>query len=614
MIQKKIDILFTKAGQYNKYQFSIVILFFFQFVCSQFFHNNFSNLISRPFINLNNTYIRIEPNICKQYFNESNKDEIILSKNQIPTTSIILDFQIYCDSFKTYLISVFYYLGIILGSFISYIFYDKLETKITLGIFIPNQIICLILFQLLNYKNLKNNYYFLYINLFFLGQSEYIIVNNLFFYICDIIHLSYIPMFITIIISGRPISYLLGILFFNVMNFNWKTDLLIIAGINFIIYIITITYMVKSPKNALRNKKYANFTKYLLKISKRNNKKLKKEDFDFLLPFMSGKEKLEYENIFLLLNPKDINNVDYIEISSIMDDDEYNDSIDSIKNNKNEKSIYSYLKESFSSNYNEFNKGETSLKDDYLLSDDNNKIDSIKTLFNKIKMKDYSPLDLLKFKIQVINFCVLSFLWASYNFIKYGLDSTIKKIPEYNNNIFWVLCTHLIGLISLHIVMIIYISYKRAFHKLLVTFQLITFIALMMALYLNKGRKKINRYILSLVIVQVCWNCLYLLLILISLLIYPIMLRSKGFGLNIAFGTIGKLVIMFLVDSKNENEYILYFLTFDFFVILFSFALPKKIGSFVIDLNEHEENKKEKNHKINNDNEQLVYSKRKLTY
>lgn len=223
--------------------------------------------------------------------------------------------------------------------------------------------------------------------------------------------------------------------------------------------------MVKSPKNALRNKKYANFTKYLLKISKRNNKKLKKEDFDFLLPFMSGKEKLEYENIFLLLHPKDINNVDYIEISSIMDDDEYNDSIDSIKNNKNEKSIYSYLKESFSSNYNEFNKGEASLKDDYLLSDDNNKIDSIKTLFNKIKMKDYSPLDLLKFKIQVINFCVLSFLWASYNFIKYGLDSTIKKIPEYNNNIFWVLCTHLIGLISLHIVMVIYISYKRAFHK-----------------------------------------------------------------------------------------------------------------------------------------------------
>ena len=69
------------------------------------------------------------------------------------------------------------------------------------------------------------------------------------------------------------------------------------------------------------------------------------------------------------------------------------------------------------------------------------------------------------------------------------------------------------------------------------------------------------------------------------------MLRSKGLGFNIAFGTIGKLAIMFLVDLKNEHEYILYFLIFVFLLLIFSNGLPKRIGSFVLDLPKSEENK-----------------------
>ena len=147
---------------------------------------------------------------------------------------------------------------------------------------------------------MKNNLFILYPNLFVLGLSEYIIINILFLYICDIIHLSKIPMFITIIISGRPISCLLGIYFLTFSNLNWKTDLSFIAGVDIIIYIFILIYMINSPKVALRNNNYINFIKNLLKISKINKKLLLKEDFDFLLPFMNEKEKVEYENIFLL--------------------------------------------------------------------------------------------------------------------------------------------------------------------------------------------------------------------------------------------------------------------------------------------------------------------------
>ena len=49
-LQKKLDLTLSKAGQYNRYQIIIVILFSLQFMCSQFFHNNFTYLITRPFI------------------------------------------------------------------------------------------------------------------------------------------------------------------------------------------------------------------------------------------------------------------------------------------------------------------------------------------------------------------------------------------------------------------------------------------------------------------------------------------------------------------------------------------------------------------------------------
>ncbi len=91
------------------------------------------------------------------------------------------------------------------------------------------------------------------------------------------------------------------------------------------------------------------------------------------------------------------------------------------------------------------------------------------------------------------------------------------------------------------------------------------------------------------------------------------MLRSKGFGLNIGLGTIGQLVIMFLIDFRDENEYILYFLIFDFFVLVFSYALPDRIGNFVIDLNENNQKEKEKNNTTNIEEMLDNIERRKLT-
>jgi len=572
-IQNSLDSLFLKAGQFNRYQFIMVSLFTLQYFCCQFFHVNFSHMTSKPIIYFNNTETRLDTDMCNKYFTGENPPyELVLSKEQIPTTSMILDFNLSCETSKIYFLDIIYYFGNIIGSCIAYHFYEKAGSKISLCIFTVMQFICFFLFQCLNISSIYNNIYFLYVNLFLLGFSHYIIVNLLFLYICDIINLKHIPLFITIIVSGRYLASLSGIAFFRYLKINWKNCMSMVGGLNVITFALILYYMVSSPKAALRNNNYMNFVRYLLKISKKNNKALKKNDFDFLVAFMGYKEKCEYEEFFHefidknnIMNNKDDNKID--------NDDEYKDLFiksDPIKDLERR----------------------NTLKDEYLMSEENNKIGSIKTLFNETRMRDYSFFDFFKFQEHLINFSVVTFLWIVYNLIKSGLDFTLNVFPQYYNTVGWIILINVFGLITLFIIMLLYTVKQSAFHRILISVELLTFISLLFSLYLDDINININAYIASLVIAKLIWNFLYLLLILMSLLVYPIMLRSKGLGWNIALGIFGKLVATFVIDLNDKNVYVLYFLLFNFLMLIFSYSLPKRIGSIVIDLVKDGQSKK----------------------
>ena len=585
-IQKKLDDLFLKAGQYNRYQFIIVTLFIFQFLCSQFFHENFNFLTSNPIINFNNTEIKPDALWCKEHNNPKN---LKVAEKQIPTTSIILDFELVCQTTKLYFIDVVYYFGNILGSCIAYHFYEKVGSKISLCIFDGVQIVSFLLLECLEINTMKNNLVFLYIDLFLIGFSQYIVINLIFLYICDIINLTQIPLFITIIVCGRALAGLLGIAFFEYLEFNWKHDICLIAGLNLIILVIILIYMVGSPKAALRNNKYVNFVKYLIKIAKKNKINLLKEDFDFLLPFMKRQEKVDYQFFFTLHSPKEKINND-------------NDNDNNI--NVNSDKIKLYKKDSESDDEEEedediflkvkINEKERKkkIKDDYLLSDDNNRIGSAQALFNKIKMNDYSFFDFFKFKSHLINFCILSFLWTVYNFIKYGMEDTLNEIPHYYTHSYWSIIIQVLGLINLFLILLLYLLNNSAFHKILTSIQLLTFIVLSVGAYLYDDKINIISYITSLLIAKIVWNCLYLLLLMMSLLIYPIMLRSKGLGWNIALGVVGKLLVTFVIDLTDKHAYILYFLLFDFLTLIFSNSLPSKVANLTIDLSKDEKAQK----------------------
>ena len=569
-VQKNLDSVFLKAGRHNRYQIIIVTLFTFQFLCCQFFHMNYPYITSQPRIKIDDSEIRLNSIACDKYL--SNIDPIPLikqSSNQLPSSTIIIDFDLACKTTKIYFLDIIYYLGNIIGSCIAYHFYEKVGSRTSLNIFNFIQIISNILLEFLNISTVKKNVYLLYVFLFIIGFSQYIVVNLLFLYICDIISFGQIPLYITTIICGRTFASFLGVLFFENFTINWKHDMTIIAGINFIIFVILLFYMESSPKAALRNNNYMDFVKYLLKIAKKNGRNLRKKDFDFLLVFMSIEEKIEYEGFFNLFSKHNINN-------NLLEDDALQGKNDSEEDEDDEYKDLAFKKDSKDT------LRKTALKDEYLLSDENNKIGSVNTLFSKVKMKDYSFFDFFKFKNHLINFCVLSFLWAVYNFVKYGIQSTLNDIPQYYNNIYWRIIIHILELITLFLIMILYIINQKTFHLIFISIEILAFIFLLLSEFLDDDKINITGYIISLLITRVIWNCLYLLLIIISLLIYPIMLRSKGLGWNIGLGIIGKLVVTFVTDKVEKRNYILYFFLFNFFMLVFSNILPSKIGSIQI--------------------------------
>ena len=140
-----------------------------------------------------------------------------------------------------------------LGSCITYHFYEKVGSRISFNLFTIIQIISIFCLEFLNINSIAKNIYILYIILFIIGVSQYVVVNLIFLYICDIVSSEHIPIFVTIIVCGRTIASLLGVFFFENFNMNWKHDMAIIAGVNIIIFFLTLFYMEKSPKAALRN-------------------------------------------------------------------------------------------------------------------------------------------------------------------------------------------------------------------------------------------------------------------------------------------------------------------------------------------------------------------------
>ena len=569
---QKLDVLLAKAGQMNNYQFQVTFLFLIQLTCADFFNQCLPFLEKWPYVYVDNSKesVLLDYKIC-----DEKPNDYIIDKKRSPK-SIVMDFEIYCDKEKIFYLGFSVYFGMIIGACISYLFADKIGRKKTLVIFVPIHIILLCTFKILQPDFGNFFIYLIYINIFCLGICSHVILVTMIIYICEIIKQKDIPIFVILIMTGVPLSSLLGTLLFNIKDIDWRDSLLIIAGINLIVYLFIIFKLVRSPIFSLNNGLFEAFIFDLIKLAKKNGVRLSLDDFEFLNPYMSIENRKTIYKKFM-------EGINELNSNLISQSGNYENTL-SVKFEKEEE----YL--SSKSNLEVLSKN--TLKDDYLLSNDESNAQLLK-LFGKIKMKDYSPLDLIRFKKQIKNFLILSFLWGVTMLIKNGINLQSKYIQKMDEKIFWPVLNYVLEIITYYIMLFLLIIPKIEFHHSLIMLQIISFIIFMIIIYIGLEDYGDGKIIL-LFAGRLCWTSMFALLSVITAIIYPIMIRTKGFGWNKSFGFLGAIFSNILIEYIQIQNGISIFLVFEFFSMTLSYGLPNKIGTFILESPSHIHENKEK--------------------
>ena len=377
-------------------------------------------------------------------------------------------------------------------------------------------------------------------------------------YICEIVYFKHIPIFVTIIVSGLPLNGMISNLMFEYFNnTNWKWGIVVNSGIVLIVYLLLVIYIVESPIYYLNNGNVNLFKKNLNKISKKNNgKALDEGEYEFLY---------SAENESMAISEHEIKEIDN---SLLPKQDAEELLIDTSA--KKDKSILSISTEASSS------------------------------IFGKYKMKDYSPLDLLRYKSQISNFLILSFLWGINIIILHGLNIQSKNVYDNNNDYFLIyFVSFIVDLIGYYLILYLILNSYFGFHKTLVSLQLLSLSILMLSLLLNDEKDSLLNTI-CLYISKFCSSCMYSLLTIITIEIYPTMIRTKGLGVNKGIGKIGGIIAPFLSENLKMEDLIVYYIAFIFFGLLFAFGLPDKIGTlraYQVPENEIIEDTKKKSNK-----------------
>ena len=618
-LSKKLNDLINKAGQANRYQFSIMICFLLQVMCCEMLNISLPSLEATPYVFVKNSQEseRLTYKYCKELniTKDSKLDERPFDVEK-KVTSIVIDYKIYCDSTKVYMISTFFYSGIIIGSSTCYMFADKIGRKKTLITFIPIYICLLILFFL--NELLNKNYYLTLIFLFFIGITIYTITITLIIYLCEIIKHKTIPIFLAVVLLGLPLSGMICDLIFYYIIHDWKYILIILAIMNSIVYIIMSFIIVNSPIYFLVNGDVKNFIESIKIIAKINRKTLNKEDYAFLEPFLSENKTMNnIINAHIINNEEnnkidnDINNnIDNNNNNNIIDnDDEENKMMKNKINNFNSPLIDDNKEEIEKKNSFNIVTGEDNKREIQKELDDKNKKKNIlksivlggkktpldiltSSLIGKYRMKDYTPLDIIRNKSQVSNFLILIYLWVVSIVIKDGINIKSKTFKTYYSIFYYDIASYIFDLISN--LLIILLTYSKMFgiHKTQVSFQIISFVLLMICLFNNENSFS-EKYILLLYVSKICWTCIYLILYILTVEIYPTMIRTKGVGINKAVGKLGGIIGPYLVEKLDFDNLILSYLTFALFGLVLSYGLPSKMGTLTIEYHQNEKEKKD---------------------
>ena len=601
----KLENLFVKAGHSHRYQYIITIIFTIEFCCTHLLNYFIPYFEKVPEVRLNGS----EKN--EQFYFEmcDNINDYTILWNEKKQTSIAYEFDIICNRRKIYFLGLCYYVGKFFGSCLSYLFIDRLGRKIPLIIFMPISILLMVAFKFMKASYTYDWIYGIYVDLFLSGICNYIIIIDLLIYISEIVQQTKIPHFIGITATGSSLAGIISAIIFYVdKSLDWRDILLILAGIHLLIYILILFIQIDSPMFALNMERFEDFSIYLTEIASRNGVQLTKRDFSFLDPYMENEKKRKMNLGNQQKNINDISSSSSSHSGKEGDGQSANNSDNNAildKETIETKALKIIEKErkkdvTYTSGGNQiYSEGELiysnhfkrkdsmfvrnkAMRDVYLLSLGEDTDVPVRSLFGESKMKDFTPLDLLKFNSQIKNFSLLCIIWIITDIIRYGIDLRKKYIYDYISRIEFPVINFCLEIFFVFVLLFIYYKYTYSLQRILLVASIVQFIMFVfVGFFIQKAHAETQ--VVFLVLGKVFCHTVYLVMYVITLAIYPIMIRTKGVGFNIGFSAIGTIIAIFLVEHLKFDSQILYFLLFNFFSMVMCYGLPMKIGTFLLD-------------------------------
>ena len=166
--------------------------------------------------------------------------------------------------------------------------------------------------------------------------------------------------------------------------------------------------------------------------------------------------------------------------------------------------------------------------------------------------------------------------------IRSGIDFRKKYMIDYIGKIKYPISDFCLEIVLPILLLAIYHKYNYSIQRILITANILQFVFLIfVGFFIQKLHAETQ--VVFLMLAKVAGHAVYLVMYVITLAIYPIMIRTKGAGFNIGFSAIGTIVAIFLVENLNMGSLILYFILFNFFSSVICYGLPMKIGTLILD-------------------------------
>jgi len=220
--------------------------------------------------------------------------EIVKEKSK---SSLVTDFNIFCDEDKVSLIGSSLFLGVMLGSFISYFFSDKIGRKKTIVLFS-------ILYSATQFCYLFNeNLYVLYSMLLISGLFYSIIVLSSILLLNEVIDVELTAIFTTIIYNAYPVFGILFNFLFKELN-DWRLIFCIVGIIHLLSTIILAVFLEESPRFYFGSRDLNSLRNCLTKIASVNKKQFDVNEINNI--FYENKEIINKQRICKIEKSQDI--------------------------------------------------------------------------------------------------------------------------------------------------------------------------------------------------------------------------------------------------------------------------------------------------------------------